>query len=82
MISCVEPALILNIKRIHTRHPKHGVFRQSCSNIQLSGKDVVEAIKLMPDRTVFAHDLSRLIFFKAEFRELPGKKECLKKKRV
>ena len=39
MLDYAEQVKALNIKHMQARHPKQHVSKQSCSNIQLSGKD-------------------------------------------
>ena len=39
MLICTEQVQYKNTKHMHIRHPKQHVFKQSCSDIQLSSKD-------------------------------------------
>ena len=39
MLNCTPQVQVQNIKHVHMRHPKQHVFKQSCSNTQLSSKD-------------------------------------------
>ena len=40
MLNCAEQVQMQIYKHMHIRQPKHYVSEQSCSNIQLSSKDV------------------------------------------